>query len=887
MTDQTDMTNNRGEIDVVSIDDELKSNYLAYAMSVIVGRALPDVRDGLKPVHRRIMYAMSKIRGCDTRTVKSARIVGDVIGKYHPHGDAAAYDALVRLAQPFNMRYVLADGQGNFGNIDGDPAAAQRYTEAKLSKLAATDVLCDLDKDTVDFMPNFDGTEQEPMVLPTRVPLLLVNGSNGIAVGMATNIPPHNLGEIIDGMIYQMRHPDCTTRDLMQFIQGPDFPTYGTIIGRKPIYDAYETGQGKIRVRAKVEEEKVHGHDALIVKELPYQVNKARLLSKIASLVKEKRIEGIHDLRDETGKEGIRMVIEIKKDYPPQVVLNHLYKLTDLQTTFGVIMLAVVNNRPEILTLKQVLSYFIEFRRDIVVRRTIYLLRQARDRAHILEGYVKALDHLDEVISIIRQSQTAQEASVQLMSRFDLSEIQTKAILELRLQRLTGMERDKITDELAEKHRQISEYEAILGSKARIDQCIIDEIEPLKKAYGDVRRTEILDGSEEDDIMLEDLIVEEFVMVMRTKQNYIKRLPLSEYQAQKRGGCGKRGMATKDDDYVLDLFASSTHQKILVFTSLGRVFQLKAFELPQGTRNAKGRPIINLLPKLEPGEDVETILPLPMEHEENCYIVMVTREAVIKKTSLDAFENIRKTGIRAINFREGDRLISARLVKDEESILLTTARGMSCRFASSDIRPMGRTAVGVRGMKFKYEGDQIISMEIIDDENGKLLCVTENGYGKRTPIKDYRLQARGGSGIQAINTGERNGNLVAAMLVYDDAHLLVATDSGTIIRTRVSEIRETGRTAAGVKIMKTGENEHVVAVARIKGEDENEDDLIKAGGSPETESPDADRLSGDTALLALPEDDNAPEDEDVDDASEDEWADVSEEDEDDGDADDR
>ncbi|MBQ1265964.1 MAG: DNA gyrase subunit A [Proteobacteria bacterium] len=826
MTDQIDLTNNRGEIDVVSIDDELKSNYLAYAMSVIVGRALPDVRDGLKPVHRRILYAMSKIRGCDTRTVKSARIVGDVIGKYHPHGDAAAYDALVRLAQPFNMRYVLADGQGNFGTIDGDPAAAQRYTEAKLSKLAATDVLCDLDKDTVDFMPNFDGTEQEPMVLPTRIPLLLVNGSNGIAVGMATNIPPHNLGEIIDGMIYQMRHPDCTTRDLMQFIKGPDFPTYGTIIGKRPIYEAYETGQGKIRVRAKVEEEKVHGHDALIVKELPYQVNKARLLTKIAALVKEKRIEGIHDLRDESGKAGIRMVIEIKKDYPPQVVLNHLYKLTDLQTTFGVIMLAVVNNKPEILSLKQVLAYFIEFRRDVVVRRTIYLLRQARDRAHILEGYVRALDHLDEVISIIRGSQTAQEASEQLIARFEFSEVQTKAILELRLQRLTGMERDKILDELAEKHRMIGEYEAILASKDRIDQCIIDEIEPLKKVYADTRRTEIVDGSEEDEIMVEDLIVEEYVMVMRTKQNYIKRMPLTEYQAQKRGGAGKRGMVTKDDDYVLDLFASSTHQRILVFTSLGRVFQLKAFELPQGSRNAKGRPIINMLPKLEQGENVETILPIPMEHEENRFIVMVTENGVIKKTKLDAFDNIRKTGIRAISFREGDRLVSARIVKDEESILLTTERGMSCHFSSKDIRDMGRASMGVCGMKFKYDGDKIISMEIIDDENGKLLCVTANGYGKRTEIKEYRLQKRGGTGIKAINTDERNGNLVAAMLVYDDAHLLVATDSGTIIRTRVSEIRETGRTAAGVKIMRTGENEHVVAVARIKGEDESEDDNV-------------------------------------------------------------
>ncbi len=821
INDNKNLENNQGEIDVVNIDDELKSCYLAYAMSVIVGRALPDVRDGLKPVHRRILYAMSKIRGCDTKTVKCARIVGDVIGKYHPHGDSAAYDALVRLAQPFNMRYVLADGQGNFGTIDGDPAAAQRYTEAKLSKLSSTDVLCDLDKDTVDFMPNFDGSEIEPMVLPTRIPLLLVNGSNGIAVGMATNIPPHNLGEIIDGMIHLMKHPDATTRDLMQYIKGPDFPTYGYIVGRKPIYEAYETGQGKVRVRARVHEEKVHGHDALIVTEVPYQVNKSRMIQKIAQLVTEKRIEGIHDLRDESGKDGIRVVIEIKKDYPPQVVLNHLYKLTELQTTFGIIMLAVVNNKPEILTLKQVLSHFIEFRRDVVVRRTIFLLKQARERAHILEGFKKALDNLDEVITIIRESQTAVEASTRLIERFEFTEIQTKAILELRLQRLTGLERDKILDELAEKLRLIGEYEAILSSKERIDQCIIDEIIPMKEKYADDRRTEIIDATEDDEIEDEDLIVEESVMVMRTKQNYVKRLPLSEYQAQNRGGRGKKGIATKDDDYVLDLFASSTHQRILIFTSLGRVFQLKAYELPQGNRNSKGRPIINMLPKLEPGEDVETILPLPTDHLDDRYVVMVTREAVIKKTSLLAFEHINKNGLRAINFREGDKLISARIATDNDSIMLMSKFGMSCRFPSTDIRPMGRTAVGVRGMKFKKENDEVIGMEIVDDPNGMLLCVTENGYGKRTPISDYRLQSRAGSGIQAINTGERNGCVVAAMLVYEDAHILLATDTGTIIRTRVSEIRETGRTAAGVKIMKTGENEHVVAVARIEGDDDD------------------------------------------------------------------
>ena len=854
-------------VEQVSIDEELKTSYLAYSMSVIVGRALPDVRDGLKPVHRRILFAMSKI-GCDKTTKKSARIVGDVIGKYHPHGDSAAYDALVRLAQPFNMRYILVEGQGNFGSIDGDPPAAQRYTEAKLAKISEH-VLCDLDKDTVDFVPNFDGAEMEPVVLATKIPLLLVNGSNGIAVGMATSIPPHNLGEVCDGLIYMMQNPDCTTRDLMQIVKGPDFPTYGTIHGRKGIYEAYNTGMGKIRVRAKVEEEVVHGHNALVVTEIPYQVNKARLVEKIAQLVKEKKIDGIHTLRDESGRHGMRIVIEIKKDVPPQVVLNQLYKQSQLQTTFGIIMLAVVNNRPMILSLKEVMSYFIEFRRDVVVRRTIYLLRKARERAHILEGFKIALDHLDEVISIIRGSNDANQARDQLMARFDLTEIQTKAILEMRLQRLTGMERNKILEELAEVLRNIADYEATLNSKERLDNIIIGEFQEAKASYGDARRTQIVE--DEIEIEDEDLIAEEYCMVTRTQQNYIKRMPISEYQAQKRGGRGKNGMGTKDDDYVRDVFVASSHQWIQVFTTLGRAFAFKVYELPTGSRTSKGRPIINLLPKLEPNEDIATILPLSRDGFTG-YIMMVTAGGVIKKTPIEAFSRCRKNGLKALNFREGDRLIAASIVHDDDNVLLVTRNGQSVLFDSKILRPMSRIARGVRGIKLR-NGDEVVSMEVIHDSDSMLLTVTERGYGKRTSISEHRLQGRGGSGIRAINVREKNGHVVGALVVQDDDHLLLATDGGTIIRTRVSEIRITGRSAAGVKLMNIGENEHVVAVAAFSDESEDDveltsvpvddsvdDELDNIDDEPEEEIDD----SVDEEEDEESEEDSAPEDDPVD-----------------------
>ena len=806
-------------VEQVSIDEELKTSYLAYSMSVIVGRALPDVRDGLKPVHRRILFAMSKI-GCDKTTRKSARIVGDVIGKYHPHGDSAAYDALVRLAQPFNMRYTLVEGQGNFGSVDGDPAAAQRYTEAKLAKISEN-VLCDLDKDTVDFVPNFDGAEMEPTVLATKIPLLLVNGSNGIAVGMATNIPPHNLNEVCDGLIYVMDHPDATAKELMQIVKGPDFPTYGTIHGRKGIYDAYRTGMGKVYVRARVNEEVVHGHNALVVTEIPYQVNKKNLVERIAQLVKEKKIDGIHNVNDESGRHGMRIVIEVKKDVPPQVVLNQLYKQTQMQSTFGIIMLAVVNNRPMVLSLREVMSYFIEFRRDVVVRRVIFLLRKARERAHILEGFKIALDNLDEVISIIRGSEDANQARDRLMERFGLSEIQTKAILEMRLQRLTGMERSKVMDELAEVLRNIADYEATLNSKARIDDIIKSEFQEMKSLYGDARRTEIMD--DEVEIEEEDLIAEEYCMVMRTQQNYIKRQALSEYRAQKRGGRGKVGMGTKEDDYVKDLFVSSSHQRILIFTTLGRVFALKVYELPQGSRTTKGKPIVNMIPKLDPNEDVETILPLPQELNGG-YIMMVTEAGTMKKTPIEAFQRVNKNGLKAITFREGDKLISAQIVHDEDTVLLVSANGASVHFDSKILRPMSRTAMGVRGMKLR-EGDRLIGMEIIHDMGSMLLTVTERGYGKRTPISEHRLQGRGGMGIRAINVNSRNGKVVGAYIVQDDDHLMLATDNGTIIRTRVSEIRITGRSASGVRLMNVGENEHVVAVAAFSDESDDEVEL--------------------------------------------------------------
>lgn len=811
-------------IEQVNMEEELKTSYLAYSMSVIVGRALPDVRDGLKPVHRRILYAMNGI-GCDKTTKKSARIVGDVIGKYHPHGDSAAYDALVRLAQPFNMRYCLVDGQGNFGNEDGDPAAAQRYTEAKLAKISAH-ILCDLDKDTVDMVDNFDNTEKEPSVLATKIPLLLVNGSNGIAVGMATNIPPHNLTEICDGMLHLLKNPDCNTRDLMQFVKGPDFPTCGFIHGKRGIYDAYDTGRGKIQVRARVDEEVVHGHNTLVVKELPYQVNKKQLVEKIAELVKTKAIDGITGLRDLSGRNGIRIEINLRKDVSPQIVLNNLFKQSQLQSTFGIIMLAIVNNKPMVLSLKEVMNYFLDFRRDVIVRRTIFLLRKARERAHILEGYKKALENIDRVIEIIRGASDVAQAKESLIAEFEFSDVQAKSILDLRLQRLTNMERTKILEELAQLMQEIQNYELILNSKDKIDELIASELEEVKKLYGDKRRTEIIDS--ENEFETEDFIADEYCMVIRTRQNYIKRQLLSEYQAQKRGGQGKLGMGTKDDDDVRDMFIASAHQRILIFTTLGRVFLIKVYELPQGTRTTKGKPIVNLLQKLDKDENVETILPLP-KGDPHGAILMATQNGLIKKTQCEEFKNVRKVGIRALSFKGDDRLISAKLVENDDTALLLTANGNAIHFKTdeSDLRSVGRSAKGVIGIKLK-DDDRVVSMVVSHSPEDILLTVTENGYGKRTPVSAYTIHRRSGLGMKAIATTERNGCIVDACIVEDDEHLILATDSGKVIRTRANEVRICGRTAAGVKLMNIGTDERVVAIAAIDApDDDNEETTVE------------------------------------------------------------
>ena len=809
-----------GRIEAVDIQEELEDCYLAYAMSVIIGRALPDVRDGLKPVHRRILYAMYKLDNVYNKPhKKSARVVGDVIGKYHPHGDSAVYDALVRLAQPFTMQHPLADGQGNFGSVDGDPPAAMRYTEVRLAKIA-NEVLADIDKDTVDFVPNYDDTEEEPSVLPTKFPMLLVNGSNGIAVGMATNIPPHNLSEIIDGLIYLMRHPSASLNDMLKIIKGPDFPTCGIICGRRGIVDAYATGIGRIMVRARVEEEKVRNHEALVVTELPYQVNKEKLVEDIKELVREKRIDGIAAIRDESSRKGIRVVIEVKKDAMPQLVLNQLFDKTSLQSTFAVNMLSIVNGTPLVLGLIDILRYFIEFRRDVTVRRTIFLLRKAKARAHILEGLKIALDHIDAVIALIRSSATTQEAKIGLITQFGLSDLQAQAILDMRLQRLTGLERDKILADLDAVLKEISEYERILKSREAIDQLIIDDFEQVKANYGIPRRTEII--GEEITIDTADLISDDAMIVTRTNQNWIKRVPLTEYRAQKRGGRGKNGMDTKESDFVRDVITATAHQRLLVFTSHGRAFQIRVFDIPEGSRNSKGKPIVNMLPKLEKDENIESVLPIPADIGD-AFLILATEMGNILKVDLGLFSKINKSGLRAIKIRENDRLIAARIVKPGEAILMATNVGKSILFMEDAIRTCGRGGQGVRGIRCG-EGQRVIDMCVLEGKDKMLLTVTSNGFGKRSAISEYRVQARGGKGITAIKTSARNGELVALMQVNEEDHLIIVTDNGTIIRTRVSEIRVSGRATQGVRLMKAGTDEHIVAVAPIVDPDDDVDD---------------------------------------------------------------
>jgi DNA gyrase subunit A len=797
----------------VAIEDEMKSSFMDYAMSVIVARALPDARDGLKPVHRRILYAQHVLNNTATRPyIKCARVVGDVIGKYHPHGDASVYDALVRLAQPWNMRYPLVDGQGNFGSIDPDPAAAYRYTECRMMRLTA-ELLADIEKDTIDWQKTYDDKEDEPVVLPTRVPNLLVNGAAGIAVGMATNIPPHNLREVVDGVIAIIRNPALTIPELMQIIPGPDFPTGGFIYGRNGIRQAYETGRGQLTLRARtiIEENEKTGRAAIVVTEIPYQLGTDRLIEKIVELVKEKRLEGVADLRNESDRDGMRIVIELKKDAVPQVVLNQLWKLTPLETTFGAIMLAIVDGRPRLLTLKDALARFVDHRRDVVTRRCRYELRQAQERAHILEGLKIALDHLDAVIALIRASRTVEEAQSGLMETFGLSERQSKAILEMRLQRLTGLERDKIIAELEATLAEIARLEAILADEGKLMALIVEELEAVRAQYGDERRTVIEDAV--DEISLEDMIAEEDMVVTASHSGYVKRNPVSLYRAQQRGGRGITGAGTTEEDFIAHLFVASTHDHILMFTNKGRAYAKRVYEIPQGGRASRGKALVNFL-ELQEGERVVEMLPV-REFSAGAYVIMATRKGVVKKTALTAYQNIRASGIIAALIDEDDDLVDIRITEGTFDILLGTRNGMAIRFDEERVRPMGRAARGVRGIALR-DGDAVVGMAAIKpDSNETLITVCERGYGKRTPLADYPVKNRGGYGVITIKTTERNGKVVGVRIVRDDDDLMIITDRGKLIRMPVSGIPTIGRNTQGVRLIRLAEEEQVVAVERL------------------------------------------------------------------------
>ncbi len=802
----------------VNIEDEMRKSYMDYAMSVIVGRALPDVRDGLKPVHRRILFAMHDLGNDYNKPYKkSARVVGDVIGKYHPHGDTAVYDTIVRMAQDFSMRHPLVDGQGNFGSIDGDSAAAMRYTEIRMDKLSH-ELLADIEKETVDFGPNYDDSLEEPLVLPCKFPNLLVNGSEGIAVGMATKIPPHNLGEVIDGLVALIDDPRLSIEELIEKIPGPDFPTAGFINGKEGIREAYSTGRGIIQMRARalVEVDRRSGREAIIVTEIPYQVNKAKLIEKIAELVKTKKIEGISDLRDESDRDGMRIVIELKREAVPGVILNQLYKMTSMQSSFGIILLAIVGSQPKVLTLREVLDSFIDHRREIVTRRCIFELKKAEARAHILQGFKLALENLDEVIQLIKDSSNPAEARERLMARFSFSELQAQAILELRLHRLTGMEREKILEELEQILAQINRLKEILASEVEILKIIKTELLEVKETFANRRRTEIVDKSAE--LTLEDMIVEEDMVVTVTHGGYIKRNAVSLYRAQRRGGKGKSGVKPKEEDFVENLFIASTHSYVLIFTTLGKVYWLKVHEIPQGGRASRGKAIVNLL-SLAPEEKVTTILPVK-EFEEGKYIVTATVKGTIKKTDLMAYSNPRAGGIIALTIDEGDCLVEARLTDGKRDLLLATRNGKSIRFPETDVRPMGRPARGVRGMTLEGD-DEVIGLQSVTDSTAlALVTITENGYGKRTDIGEYRVQSRGGKGIITIKTSERNGKVVAIKMVDEDSDLMFITDRGKMLRTRVNNIRSIGRNTQGVRMMVLEDDELIVSVAKLAEKDE-------------------------------------------------------------------
>ncbi|BCW92334.1 MAG: DNA gyrase subunit A [Thermoanaerobaculum sp.] len=804
----------------VSIEQELKRSYLDYAMSVIVGRALPDVRDGLKPVHRRILYGMWEQGNTAGKPYKkSARIVGDVMGKYHPHGDAAIYDALVRMAQPFSMRHVLVDGQGNFGSVDGDNPAAMRYTEVRLSRLAEEMLGEDLEKETVNWQPNYDGSLQEPTVLPARFPNLLVNGSSGIAVGMATNIPPHNLGEVIDACVALAKNPEATVDDLLRYLPGPDFPTAAIIRGTDGIRKAYATGQGAVQVQARavIEHHPKGGKTAIVITELPFQVNKAKLVERIAELVQSKEIDGISDLRDESDRDGIRVVVELKRDAVPQVVLNQLYKLTPMQSSFGINLLAIVEGQPKVLTLKQALEHFLAFRKEVVVRRTRFDLAKAKERAHILEGLVIALDHLDEVIATIRKAPDPPTAKLQLCQRFGLSELQAQAILDLRLQRLTALERDKILAEYQEVLALIERLTAILGSEQLVLEIVIEELLDIKKRFAEPRRTEILPDASE--LRLEDLIVEEDVVVTVTRAGYIKRSPVSAYRAQRRGGRGRRGALAKDEDPVEHLFVASTHDVLLVFTSRGKVHALKVHEIPDASPASRGKAIVNLLPI--PQDERVAALVAVKSFTEDRFLLFATRAGKVKKTELSAFANIRSGGIAAIALEEGDDLLAVRLTDGQSHVFLGTHRGMAIRFHEREVRPMGRVAAGVRGIALR-DGDFVEEMATFpENEGGDILVVSEKGFGKRTPVEEFRLQGRGGTGIILMHLTERTGAVAGIRHVHEDDDVLLVTAQGMLIRTRSAEIRRTGRAAQGVRLINVNGDDRVVAVAKLAEREEN------------------------------------------------------------------
>ncbi|MGF1690674.1 DNA topoisomerase (ATP-hydrolyzing) subunit A [Photobacterium kagoshimensis] len=851
------------EITPVNIEEELKGSYLDYAMSVIVGRALPDVRDGLKPVHRRVLFAMN-VLGNDWNKAykKSARVVGDVIGKYHPHGDSAVYDTIVRMAQPFSLRYMLVDGQGNFGSVDGDSAAAMRYTEIRMAKIAH-ELLADLDKETVDYVPNYDGTEQIPAVLPTRVPNLLVNGSSGIAVGMATNIPPHNLGEVINGCLAYIDNEDITIDQLMDYIPGPDFPTAALINGRKGIIDAYHTGRGKVYMRAKAEiEADKNGKETIIVTEIPYQVNKARLIEKVAELVKDKKVEGISALRDESDKDGMRIVIECKRDAVGEVILNNLYSQTQLQTTFGINMVALDHGQPKLFNLKEMLKCFVNHRREVVTRRTIFELRKARERAHLLEGLAIALVNIDEIIELIKKAPTPQVAREGLLARpwqlgdvstmleragsdaarpewlapqygihggqYFLTEQQAQAILELRLHRLTGLEHEKILDEYKGLLDIIEELLLILGSSERLMEVIREELFAVKEQFNDERRTEITAASH--DIDLEDLITQEDVVVTLSHEGYVKYQVLSDYEAQRRGGKGKAATRMKDEDFIERLLVANTHDTILCFSSRGRMYWLKVYQLPLASRTARGKPIVNILP-LEEGERITAILPVK-EYEADKFVFMATADGTVKKTPLTDFSRPRSAGIIAVNLRDGDSLIGVDVTNSTDQIMLFSEAGKVVRFSEEQVRGMGRTAAGVRGMKLT-EGDKVVSL-IVPHNEGDVLTVTENGYGKRTALEEYPAKSRATQGVVSIKVSERNGKVVGAVQAEDGDEFMMITNGGTLVRTRVSEVSRVGRNTQGVTLIRTAEDELVVGLQRIDEPEEvllNDDDIIDGEAS--------------------------------------------------------